>query len=139
MEFSFIKYIEGPFSIDKDFQVDAENGKQIEFQMIPELKYRKDSDVVGCQMTFSFQMEGKQLMLFGFVLSVVIRDFSRFLKTEEGIKGISDYLQPLWIEVLKFARGVLVTKLYTTKFSNFFLPEINSEGFKYIITEEKPA
>lgn len=136
----FLAYAENEFIISAEASEKLIGDKELKVGIKPVLKYKDDTEAIGCQLRVVYELEDKQILTYSAIMTVVIDGWGRFLKGEPSDREKINYSATAWIDVLGFARGVICSKAQSqgnNTVAQRMLPPVEMEKFLDAVSIEK--
>ncbi len=137
-----LAYNENEFIVSKEATDEMLNKPEtrVDIGINPLLKYKDETDVIGCQLRVSYSVSGQQVMGYSSILSVFVEGWQEFMKASPSIEAIRSFVSPAWFEVLGFVRGAICVRALSQGYdavARRLLPPIEMERFMTAVAVEK--
>lgn len=134
-----LAYKENEFIISAKANEELIRDKELKVGINPVLKYKMDTDAVGCQLRVVYELDDKQILSYSAIMTVVIDGWGEFLKGDPSDKEKIVFSAAAWIEVLGFARGAICAKAQSQSnnaVAQRILPPVEMEKFLEAVSVE---
>lgn len=135
-----LAYKENEFIISAEANDELIRDKELKVGINPVLKYKADTNAVGCQLRVVYELDDRQVLSYSAIVTVVIDGWSDFLKNEPSEKEIVEYVTAAWAEVIGFVRGVICAKSMSqgnNALAQRMLPAVDMPRFLEAVALEK--
>lgn len=137
-----VAYNETIFNIPVVVNEDMLKDKQVAVGINPLLRYKDDTDAIGCQVWVVYSIGDKIIMEYGAVLTVVVEGWNNILKNNLQDKDLIAASRDAWELTLGFVRGAISANANTTGnavVARMLLPNVDIDRFMENVSIEKVA
>lgn len=137
-----VAYNENIFNIPADVNEDLLKDKQVAVGMNPMLRYKEGTDAVGCQIRVVYTLEGRQIMDYAAVVTILVEGWNELLKKSSESNEIIAASKNAWEKTIGFVRGVIcanATKSGNVAVARLMLPNVDIDKFLENVSIEKVA
>jgi|GEM_PF-2703278 hypothetical protein len=135
-----VAYNENLFNISSDAKEEALKDKQVGVGINPMLRYKDGTNAVGCQLRVVYTLEGRFVMEYAAVITVLIEGWNEFLKKDPDDTEKIKASKAAWREALSFARGAIsVNAIHQGNkiIAGLMLPNVDIDKFMLNVAIEK--
>lgn len=135
-----VAYNENIFNIPADVNEELLKDKQVAVGMNPMLRYKDGTDAVGCQIRVVYTLDGRQIMDYAAVVTVLVDGWNELLKDSHEDNEIVAASKVAWIKAIDFVRGIIcanATKTGNVAVARLMLPNVDFDKFMENVTIEK--
>lgn len=135
-----VAYSENIFNIPADVNESLLKDKQVAVGINPVLRYKEGTDAVGCQMRVVYTLEGRQVMDYAAVVTVLVGGWNEMLKKVTDGKEIVAASKEAWVKTIDFVRGIIcanANKTGNVAVAHMMLPNVDIDKFLENVSIEK--
>ena len=135
-----VAYHENCFSVMPDANDESLRNKEVAVGINPLLRYKEGTNAVGCQLRVEYSVDGKTLMEYSAVLTVMMDGWAGFLKKDTDDSAKIAATREAWRAVLGFVRGAIcanATNHRNTLVARMILPVVNLDNFMQTVSISK--
>lgn len=135
-------YNETIFNIPVVVREDMLKDKQVSVGINPLLRYKDDTDAIGCQIRVVYSINDMVIMEYGAILTVVVEGWNKLLKKNPQNKDLIAASREAWELTLGFVRGAIsanATKMGNAYVARMLLPNVDMDKFMENVSVEKVA
>ncbi len=133
-------YNETVFNLPVVVKEDMLKDKQVAVGINPLLRYKDDTDAIGCQVRIVYSVDDMIIMEYGAVLTVVVEGWKEILKKNLQEKDLIASSREAWELTLGFVRGAIsanATKMGNAIIARMLLPNVDLDKFMENVSIEK--
>lgn len=137
-----VAYNENIFNIPTGVNEVLQQDKQVTVGMNPMLRYKKGTDALGCQIRVVYTLDGRQIMDYAAVVTLLVEGWNDMLEKDPESKEIVAASKDAWEKTIGFIRGVIcanATKSGYVAVARLILPNVDMNKFMENISIEKVA
>ena len=135
-----VAYNETMFNIPVVVKEDMLKDKQVAVGIKPLLRYKDDTDAIGCQVRIVYSAEDMVIMEYRAVLTVVVEGWNVILRNNPQKKDLIAASREAWVLTLGFVRGAIsanATKMGNAIVARMILPNVDIDKFMENMSIEK--
>lgn len=135
-----VAYSENIFNIPAGVNETLLKEKQVAVGINPVLRYKEGTDAVGCQMRVAYSLDGRQIMDYAAIVTVLVDGWNELLKRAADSKEIVAASKEAWMKAIDFIRGVIcanATKAGNLAVARMMLPNVDIDKFIENVSIEK--
>ena len=135
-----VAYNENSFVIPQWVNEEMLKDKQVAVNINSLLRYKEGTDAVGCQIRVLYSAEGKTVMEYAAVVTVLISGWTEFLGNNPEKDAIVAASKEAWKQTIDFVRGVIcanATKSGSELVARYIMPKVDIEKFLPSVAIEK--
>jgi hypothetical protein len=135
-----VAYSENIFNIPAGVNEALLKDKQVAVGINPVLRYKEGTDALGCQMRVAYSLDGRQIMDYAAVVTVLVGGWSEILKKTTDGKEIVAASKEAWMKTIDFVRGIIcanANKTGNVAVARMMLPNVDMDKFLENVSVEK--
>lgn len=137
MEYKIEGFSEGVFELNESFSIPNGIETEVLLHMLPIIFYRQDSDIIGMQLTLLYRAKDTEILKYGYIASVKVNGWQQIVSEGNDVEFIANELKEAWKSVVNYGRGVIQTKLNSSKCKGLIIPDIPLEFLKKTLKVKK--
>jgi hypothetical protein len=135
-----VAYNENIFNIPSDVNEALLKDKKVAVGINPILRYKEGTDAVGCLIRVVYTLDGRQIMDYAAVVTVLVGGWNEILKKTTDGKEIVAASKQAWMKTIDFVRGIIcanANKTGNVAVARMMLPNVDMDKFLENVSVEK--
>ena len=135
-----VAYNENIFNITSDVNEALLKDKKVAVGINPILRYKEGTDAVGCLIRVVYTLDGRQIMDYAAVVTVLVGGWNEILKKTADGKEIVAASKQAWMKTIDFVRGIIcanANKTGNVAVARMMLPNVDMDKFLENVSVEK--
>ena len=135
-----VAYNENIFNIPSDVNEALLKDKKVAVGINPILRYKEGTDAVGCLIRVVYTLDGRQIMDYAAVVTVLVGGWNEILKKTADGKEIVAASKQAWMKTIDFVRGIIcanANKTGNVAVARMMLPNVDMDKFLENVSVEK--